>query len=239
MTKRKMSEIEVGGGTFMGFVSAMADVLHEKGMPYAVIHRLARPSGRATLEKMVDLAHADWRADLFTEALAKAEQLASAEAPDDVSGFTALIVYVQPKFKELERQFPSFVDPNYKGKRFDPIEHCKDVSRENREVAFEYVFMDRNASTDEVLAEMDRRDLLPARYEELLGFARQYPDEQRKHRIVALGSETRVLGYRNIASLCGDYAGRGLFLYRISDDWDDDIRFLAVRKDPVATASAK
>lgn len=144
--------------------------------------------------------------------------------------FSAPIVYVQPEFEELKRRFPAYVNPDYKGKRFDPIERCKAVSKENREVAFEYVHMDRDASTDEVLAEMDRKGLRPALYEELLGFAEKYPDEQRKYPIVALGSEANVGGGRNVAYLWLDGDGRRLGLYWVGFDWRGRYRFLAVRK---------
>lgn len=144
--------------------------------------------------------------------------------------FTALVVYLQPEFEELERRFPAYVNPDYKGKRFDPIERCKVVSKENREVAFEYVHMDRDASTDEVLAEMDRKGLRPALYEELLGFAEKYPDEQRKHPIVALGSETCVRSCRRVACLWDDVDGRGLRLSWVVSDWNTYYWFLAVRE---------
>src|SRR5258708_5561579 len=83
--------------------------------------------------------------------------------------FVAPVVYVQPDFEELARRFSARVDhdyvhvhPNYKGKRFDPIERCKDVSKESREIVFEYIQMDYYAATDDVLVEMDRKGLRPA-----------------------------------------------------------------------------
>ena len=90
--------------------------------------------------------------------------------------------------------------------------------------------MDRDASTDEVLAEMDRRGLRPALYEELLGFAEKYPDEQRKYPIVALGSEADVGGRRRVAYLWDGGDGRSLNLGWIGSGWNDDYRFLAARK---------
>ena len=231
MTKRNVSEIETGAGFFMGFVNATMDVVREKAIPFAAVYRLATAGGRKTLGNMIDLAYADWQA----------EQPKPVEQPQGghpyrggpTNGnepFSAPIVYVQPEFEELERRFPAYVNPDYKGKHFDPIERCKAVSKENREVAFEYVHLDRDASTDEVLAEMDRRGLRPALYEELLGFAEKYPDEQRKYPIVALGSEAGVSGHRRVASLWCDGHGRSLDLSWLGDDWDGRCRFLAVRK---------
>jgi hypothetical protein len=192
------------------------------------------------MEAIVERIFADWQA----------QQSATADRPKPVEQHPAMaghpyrggptnsnapffapipIVYVQPEFEELKCRF-STLNPDYKGKRFDPIERCKAVSKENREVAFEYVHMDRDASTDEVLAEMDRKGLRPALYEELLGFAEKYPDEQRKLPIVALGSEADVDGNRSVACLWDDGNGRYLNLDWIGSDWLDSDRFLAVRK---------
>ncbi|MDD2786112.1 MAG: hypothetical protein PHS79_04460 [Patescibacteria group bacterium] len=146
------------------------------------------------------------------------------------TAFSAPVVYLQPELEELKRRFPAYVNPDYQATRFDPIERCKTVSKENREVAFEYVHMDRYASTDEVLAEFDRKRLRPALYEELLGFDEKYPDEQRKHPIVALGSGTDVRGRRRVAYLWYGGLGRHLNLHWIDDDWLGNCRFLAVRK---------
>lgn len=148
---------------------------------------------------------------------------------------TAPVVYVQPEFEELKRRFPGYVNNNIQGKHFDPIERCKDVSKENREVAFEYVGMYRDASTDEILAEMDRKGLRPALYEELLGLGsdEKYPDERWELPIVALGSETGEGGRRGVAYLGSDGDGNGLVglcLHWIVNDWHGHVRFLAVRK---------
>ena len=144
--------------------------------------------------------------------------------------FVCEVLYIQPKFEELKRRFPAYVNPDYEaGKRFDPIERCKTVLRESREVVFEYVHMDRDALTDEVLAEMDREGLLPALYEEFLGFAEKYPDEQRKYPIAALGSWALVRGDRYVACSWDDGYGRRLYLHGIDSVWLDRCRFLAVR----------
>lgn len=143
--------------------------------------------------------------------------------------FTAFITYQQPSFEELLCQFPGYVNPEYKDKRFDPIERCKTVSKESHGVTFGYVHMDRDASTDEVLAEMDRKGLRPALYEELLGFAEKYPNEQRQFLIVALGSEALVESFRCVAFLWA-VASRDLHLRLVSGNWGRGCRFLAVRK---------
>lgn len=225
MAKRNVSEIETGAGFFMGFVNAMMDIAREKDVPFAAVYRLVTAGGRKTLGSMIDLAYADWQ----TEQPQGGHPYRGGPQNGN-SLFSAPIAYVQPDFEELKRRFPARVSPDYKGKRFDPIERCKGVSTENREVAFEYVHMDHDASIDEVLAEMDRKGLRPALYEELLGFAEKYPDEQRKYPIVALGSETNVSGGRFVACLWGVGLGRLFSLDWIDRVWLADCRFLAVRK---------
>jgi hypothetical protein len=175
----------------------------------------------------------NWTSDdhfLFVRKTASAEVSAGGPVGSETSTFSAPVVYLQPEFEELLQRFPGYVMPDFKGKRFDPIERCKSVSKENREVTFECVHMTRDATTDEVLAEMDRKGLRPALYEEVLGFAEKYPDEQRKYPIVALGSETRRGGTRGVACLWGDGCRRDLNLSWIYGAWHRDCRFPAVRK---------
>ena len=154
--------------------------------------------------------------------------------------FSAWVTYVQPEYEELESRFQGYVNPDYRGKRFDPIERCKVAWEEaqvgprltGRQVAFEYVLMGRRASEDEVLAEMDRKKLRPALYEELLGFAEKYPDEQRKLSIFGLGSELHVLGGSYVACLWGSVVdhSRRLDLHWRDYSYFGHDRLLAVRK---------
>lgn len=147
------------------------------------------------------------------------------------SPFWAQIVYAAPAFDELKRRFPSYVGSEYDGIIFQPIEMCKDVSRETRAVGFEYVHMGGRPSTDEVLTEMDKRGLRPALYEELLCFEEKYPEEFNKYGIIALGSEAEIDGRRRIVDLWRNDAGQGhLSLHDVDLRWTDSFRFLAVRK---------
>ncbi len=232
MTRRCVSpQIKSGSDLFMHFLGLTEDMVREKAYPLAAIYRLAGAGGRTTLVKIVDLAYNDW----------KAEQPKPIEQPEGGhsyrggpqngnASFSAPIVYVQPKFKELKRRFTAYVDRVHTFKFFVPIERCKAVSKENREATLEYVHMNRDASTDEVLAEMDRKGLRPALYEELLGFAEKYPDEQLKYPIVALGSESHVFPINGVACLWRFRNGRSLIVHSFDGVWHDSCRFLAVRK---------
>lgn len=142
--------------------------------------------------------------------------------------FEAFVTYVQPSLWDLLCQFSS-VDPEYKDRKFEPIESCKNISTTNRQIVFEYVQLHRRASTEAILAETYRRGLRPALYEELLGFLKKYFDEQQRYPIVALGSMTYVRG-RSCVSCPWRYGIMHLGLAWVEGDWEDDGRFLAVRE---------
>ena len=147
-----------------------------------------------------------------------------------VDTFRAVVTYIQPKFAELKSAF-DWVNDDYQRAKFEAIKICEAISRETREVTFQYVHMNRDASTEEVLAEMDKRGLRPVLYEELLAFAKAHPDEQRKYPIVALGSVwVDPDGFRDVACLNEDGDERSLGLSWYDDDWRGFCRFLAVSK---------
>ncbi len=132
-------------------------------------------------------------------------------------GFTAPVTYVQPEFEDLRRWFPSY-------------ERCTALEKGCREVAFEYVHMGDYAYTDEVLAEIDRHGLRPALYDELLGFAKKYPEEQLRYPIVALGFVVKYDGHRSAAVITRSGGCRDLCLRRSDISWNGGYRFLAVRE---------
>lgn len=145
--------------------------------------------------------------------------------------FRALVSYVQPTFDELRRWFMGGVDPRFHMCELVEIDLCKQASREDREMTFEYVHLAREAEVGDVLAEMKHRALRPARYEEHLGFLKQHPSEQMQFPIAALGS-TRDPGRNNrlvpYAWKC--YEAPCLNMYLVDSGWADYYRFLAVRE---------
>ncbi len=154
--------------------------------------------------------------------------------------FRALVNYVQPSHHGLYEAF-DYVDPGYAALSFKPIEICKDVPTDAREIEFKLVHLRKRASTKKALAELKRRRLRPALYEELLAFVAKYPDLQKEFRIVALGSVWCILGaarkfahfrryrYSPFVDFIKD-RGRSLAFNWIRNGWADDYRFLAVRE---------
>ncbi len=150
---------------------------------------------------------------------------------DQPKKFVATVVYTCiPLMDELRRRFPAFVDQAFSDIVFKPIKVCKKISRETREVEFEYVHLDHGASNDEVLAKIERHGLRPALPEELFAFDAKYPEEMTKFRIVALGSETKAYP-QQVVYLLHDDRGRKLNLHPIALGWDDRCWFLCVRKE--------
>ncbi|MFC1618057.1 hypothetical protein ACFL2B_02135 [Patescibacteria group bacterium] len=95
----------------------------------------------------------------------------------------------------------------------------------------ELVHLSKYEETGEVLAELDARNLEPARIGHLLGFGTKYPEIQREFPILALGSSwVAPRGRRGVPVLEGRGAKRGLGLPWCGYCWDDGCRFLALRK---------
>jgi hypothetical protein len=89
---------------------------------------------------------------------------------------------------------------------------------------------DRDISSEDAIAEMEKQGYRPATLGDLLKFGAENSEEQRKFPIVALGSVARVGGDRDVAYLGRSASGRSLDLYWFDDVWPRHCRFLAVRK---------
>lgn len=150
--------------------------------------------------------------------------------------FFALAVYAQPEFLVLKERFTR-VDPSFKHVRIEPIECCQLISREPHEIEFEYVCLGRETSTDTALAELERREVLPAQYEELLAFIDKYPAEAAKHMFAALGSEANVYGGRYVVCVWKDQGGWHFDLQSVNGTWPDNCVFLAVKPQSAPTPS--
>jgi len=97
--------------------------------------------------------------------------------------------------------------------------------------ADEFVMFHSNYNDRNTLSEIVRWGMIPCTFDELLVYAKRFPDKQRKHLIVALG-EVLVIGYGRYApylTRVGFGNGRGLDAHCLSDGWDDRYRFLARR----------
>lgn len=98
------------------------------------------------------------------------------------------------------------------------------------EVTFELVHLNLNIAFDEAVRELNKRDLRPADFTELLAFGAAFPEEQRKYPIVELGSAAWVYGANSVVSL---YSSENTERYIHIVHWTGNLsscRILAVRK---------
>ncbi len=87
------------------------------------------------------------------------------------------------------------------------------------------------SSAEAILEELDKMGLRPAELHELLAFGVEYPKEQLKYPVVALGSRFRSDGSWCVPSLNGWRDDeRCLYLCYWSGVWDGGCRFLAFHK---------
>lgn len=81
---------------------------------------------------------------------------------------------------------------NYGWKNSDiNSKHFQTARKGEATLNLEVVHLNQQLASEEVIAELKKRGLRPAEIHELLFFGAQYPDEQRKYSIVALGSVWR------------------------------------------------
>ena len=141
------------------------------------------------------------------------------------------VTYEMPSYEELEKRFDP-VSTVFDEGSWEPIEACKHISRKPRKIRFEYLEMDKQSTTKEILTAVEKQGLRPALVEELICFAEHYPDEQRKGWIVALGSSIMDGDDRCVAVLGSD--SDGLILQSASlpllSSWFTWDRFLVVRE---------
>ncbi len=117
---------------------------------------------------------------------------------------------------------------NYDWKNNDiNAKHFKVEGEGQQEIWIELIHFGRVMTSDQVITELDKQGLRPAKIEELLALGAQHPDEQRKYWIAALGS---VSPGRYVACLYLDGSGRYPSLDYFDSDWDGCYRFTAVRK---------
>jgi len=92
----------------------------------------------------------------------------------------------------------------------------------------------RDMESDEVIAEMDKAEHRPAVIEELLAFGESHAALQREFPIIALGSRWQIphdtISRVPELGLRGSSSDRYLNAVWLENKWDDNYRFLAVRK---------
>ncbi len=91
------------------------------------------------------------------------------------------------------------------------------------------VHFGRNKSSEAAVTAAEVDGWIVAKLPHLLAFGAQYPEEQRKYPVVALGSSCTVDGDRRVPSLWSGDVQRNLRFSFWNGDWNDSYRFLVVR----------
>ena len=114
-TKRRVSDIERGAGYFQGFATNLMDVVREKGVPFEAIYRLATQENRATIEKMVEMAHEDWLAEQPKPALQIATPYRGGIPSGESRDFITVPDLPAPELIELVKKKHNLtgLDPDY------------------------------------------------------------------------------------------------------------------------------
>lgn len=105
--------------------------------------------------------------------------------------FKAFVTYAQPSYEDLQGQFDE-VQQILRYRRLDRARYCRDISQNDRELIFEYFWLGHDATVKDLITKMNRYDIRPATFEEVVCFDKQYPEEKGKYSIVGLGSVTRL-----------------------------------------------
>lgn len=85
-------------------------------------------------------------------------------------------------------------------------------------------------SSENAILEMKKKGYRPATIWDLLNFGAKNPELQEQFPIVALGSATLIVDRRYVAYIHRSGKGPYIELFWFGREWDDDFRFLAVRK---------
>jgi len=152
---------------------------------------------------------------------------ASVSQPDK---FVVSVVYGKINYDDLKSSYER-VDEKLQSAEFELIGPCKKIGQQAGKIEFQYVHLKKTATTEEALAEIKKRGLCPAIDKELVSFTQQFPEEQKKFPIVALGSIAKNGHCDNcVAHKHGKDGKRALILARSDSVWLESCRFLAVKR---------
>lgn len=220
-SKEKKSAIVSGVGWLATFWLALERAVKEAGGSDEDLHRLGTEEGEDTLRKMARVAVLRGECEILVPTKPGTESQ-HAHVP---TTYQVTVDYGQSLDQMIAAGRYNSRNSDINSKNF-PITGTGQV-----EVELHLVHLNKVASTEEVLAELDRRGLRPAKIEESLSFGAKYPNLQKEFPIVALGSVwRRPCGCRGVADLAGWDGERSLLLYWIESGWSERCRFAAVSK---------
>lgn len=181
-------------------------VATDLGLPEECFHRLSTPEGDSVIADMVKVMQKAW----------------------GLPSYSIIVDYSQTIEQMVAAGKYNYVSPDINSKNFGQELAIK--KRAQEELSVVLLHLNREASSEEVLVEMERRGLRPATLAELLALGAKHPELQRKFTIVALGSSCVLNGHRQVAYLWSNLSSRYLDLGYFDNRRSAHCRFLAVRK---------
>jgi len=198
----KKSAIVSGAGLLTSIFTTLVNEVQKRGGDDEDIHCLTTPEGEGLLGEIAELI------------VRRARKV-----------FSVVVDYSRSLVQMIKAGNYNWVNSNITEKNF-PIQG---EGRQKTEVALFH--FNKNMTSEQVIAEMDKQGYCPARIEELLAFGESQPDLQRQFSIIALGSIWRFRdGGRYVPVLYEDVRERRLDLVYFDGAWDPGYHFVGLRK---------
>ncbi|MEK7102660.1 MAG: hypothetical protein AAB912_03465, partial [Patescibacteria group bacterium] len=196
---KEKSELVRGAGFAAALWIALEAAVREAGGSDEDIHRLGTDEGKDTLCKMAKVAALRGECEVIG-----ADNSASATSH-------------YPVTVDYSRSMEQMVAAGEYNTKNDNItqEHFPLQGSDQIEVELHLVHLNRDASTDSVLAELDNQGRRPATLPELLAFGSKYPNFQKEFPIMALGSVWQGWGGDRRVACLGRWDGER----RLRLDW--------------------
>lgn len=214
MAKRSISEIERGVGFIAGLIPALMEIARELGVPFEAVYRLVTAEGRATLVKMVQVAHQDWLAS----------QPVAVEPGPAILQYDLTVDYGKTVEQMIKMgEYDGYVDPNITTRNY-PIVGRGVVQRKALLVHF-----GRNMSDEAFDTWCAANNKVRATALEILAFGAAYKLLQREFPIVS-GQTAQIDGLRGVVCLGWSVGRRDVLLVWTDNGWYGFCRFLVFDK---------
>ena len=215
--------LEQGFGLVHGLGDEFVQAVKRKQVPVEAIHRLVTPSGRATIDKMVDVVLAEWQAE---------QPQPKCPIADPDAHYRLHVFYAPlPSLAQLKEEFgENNVSNLFDGRPWEKHASCEKMDETPGERDFLVKYWSRETESEATILEMDALGYRPATHQEAYEFQKAHPDPQRQFPIVALGSFALHGDLQYVAVLDSGSAGRVLGYDWFDGRWHARYRFLFVRK---------
>ena len=192
-------------GLLRGLSGDFTEVCEEEGVPIEAIDRLITPEARATLVGMARLIKADWEAQPKPKIIVPKTTVVKPLEFSSIEWFDELVEVnydIRPSFDELKGKWFDWADDNFR--TVHPV--LRSVRADAPTTGIErvrmgYLKLNRNFTDEQGLDSCKRSRLKPVIDLELVYFGKKFPEEQRKHPILEVGSFFPVDDSRRSACL--------------------------------------